>query len=148
MRLFKRMIKPVILYPDSNYQPKHTDLEPNDIWYPEDEEEQLRDKYKHIENTFEHVVFDERYVEVEAYVLMEDEVKALKNDTIVWLQNIDKAEIIPGIFAGMKGHKKRFALFITKNKYQVFADMEEYMVRWRCWTSRPTEEQRKGMKWE
>jgi predicted molibdopterin-dependent oxidoreductase YjgC len=30
----------------------------------------------------------------------------------------------------------------------IFIDMDQCKDRWRCWTSRPTEEQQKAVKWE
>jgi hypothetical protein len=34
------------------------------------------------------------------------------------------------------------------NPFELLAEQEEYSINARCWTSRPTDEQRKAVKWE
>jgi len=48
MKLYRKIIKPVLAYPDSNYITRHKDLE--NKWYPEEEQPILIEKYKHLNN--------------------------------------------------------------------------------------------------
>ncbi len=34
------------------------------------------------------------------------------------------------------------------NPFELLAEQEEYLINARCWTSRPTDEQRKAVKWD
>lgn len=63
MKKYIRLIKPVLSCPDQHYNPVCSDLENPEVWYPEDQEKQLRDKYKHLESTFQNVLFKEKYIE-------------------------------------------------------------------------------------
>lgn len=61
MKLYVRMVRPVLSYPSPHYEPKYEELEPDGIWYHEDDIPRLKEKYKHYETTFENVVFMEKY---------------------------------------------------------------------------------------
>lgn len=61
MNLYVRMVRPVLSYPDAHYMPRYEELEPNGIWFSEDDIPRLREKYKHLENTFECILFVEKY---------------------------------------------------------------------------------------
>ena len=66
MILYKKLIRPMHGFPDPYYYPVSEPLEKGDVWYPEDEKEALVEKYKHIEGTFSHLLFDVKYVPVKA----------------------------------------------------------------------------------
>lgn len=61
MKLYIRMVRPMLSYPGQRYEPKYKNIESELVWYPEEDMPRIREKYKHLENTFEHVVFEERY---------------------------------------------------------------------------------------
>ena len=67
MKLYIKMIKPILSVPTSSqdYTPKHIPVESEDTWYQEEERESLIKKYKHLETTFERLVFEEQYKEFE-----------------------------------------------------------------------------------
>ena len=66
MGLYRMLIKPQINYPDQYYNPVCRNLEQDEKWYPEEEKEAIKEKYKHLENTFEQVVFDVKYEPIDA----------------------------------------------------------------------------------
>lgn len=66
--------------------------------------------------------------------------------TVVWLEDIDKPTVITGlvdrVFTGtMVVDFQCVAKTVT-------AGFDDYGKRWRCWTSHPSDEQRKAVKWE
>ena len=67
MKLYIKMIKPMLSVPTSSqdYTPKHILVESEGKWYQEEERESLIKKYEHLETTFEHLVFEEKYKEFE-----------------------------------------------------------------------------------
>lgn len=67
MKLYIKMIKPMLLVPTSSqdYTPKYIPVESEDKWYQEDECEILIKKYEHLETTFDHLAFEEKYKEFE-----------------------------------------------------------------------------------
>lgn len=66
MKIYKKLIKPMMLVPASanDYSPKKVQVEPEEKWYPEEDREKLTEKYKHLETTFETLIFEEKYEEV------------------------------------------------------------------------------------
>lgn len=68
MKFYKKLIKPMLSYPDRNGTPKHVPIEPEEKWYPEEEREKLIKKYEHLETTFERLVFEKRFEEVSVQV--------------------------------------------------------------------------------
>ncbi len=58
---------PMMLVPTSSkdYSPKQVPIEPGEKWYPEKDREILVQKYEPFETTFERLVFEEKYEEVE-----------------------------------------------------------------------------------
>lgn len=64
---------------------------------------------------------------------------------VVWLEDKDKPDTILAIGGASAGKAK---CFITVDDTSVRAWDDEYNVRWRAWTSRPTDEQRQAVKWE
>ena len=67
MKIYKKLIKPMMLVPASanDYSPKKVPIDGEEKWYPEENREALAKKYKHFETTFETLVFEEKYEEVE-----------------------------------------------------------------------------------
>lgn len=63
--MYKRLIKPVLMYPNPYYEPSYKDIESPEVWYPEEKEQELRDKYKDMETGWEHIVFKEKYEKVD-----------------------------------------------------------------------------------
>lgn len=66
MKFYRSLIKPQISHPDQHYKPVCRDLEQDGKWYAEEEKEAIKEKYKHLENTFEKIVFDVKYEPVPA----------------------------------------------------------------------------------
>ena len=66
MKAYRALIKPQICYPDQHYNAVCRDLEEDGKWYLEEEKEAIKKKYKHLENTFEQVVFDVKYEPIDA----------------------------------------------------------------------------------
>ena len=62
----------------------------------------------------------------------------------VWLEDVDKADVILAIGGSSAGRAK---CFITENDISIAPKDAEYGIRWRAWTAEPTEEQRKEVKW-
>lgn len=63
----------------------------------------------------------------------------------VWLEDVDKADVILAIGGSSAGKAK---CFITANDMAIAPKDAEYGIRWRAWTVTPTGEQRKAVKWE
>lgn len=64
MKLYRKLIKPVIAYLDAEDNRAHSNLEETDAWYPEEEQELLYEKYKYLEDGFHTIAFEEKYEEV------------------------------------------------------------------------------------
>lgn len=72
-------------------------------------------------------------------------------DGCIWYETIG----ISPAFVFCEGYRKQSGIieilspyFLQKPQYHCFKRKEEYGKTWRCWTSRPTDEQRKVVKWE
>lgn len=63
---------------------------------------------------------------------------------VVWLEDVDKADVILAIGGSSGGGCK---CFITVDDRSIAPHDGDYGVRWRAWTHKPTQEQRKGVKW-
>ena len=85
----------------------------------------------------------------EPRVMTLEEVVCLQPDDVVWLEDNDKEDVIPGICCGEKNVFAKITQFLIRNSLHpyVFAIHSEYQLRWRCWNTKPTEEQRKAAKW-
>jgi hypothetical protein len=91
--------------------------------------------------------YDNRWMsQNEPRVLALDEIHS---SMTVWLEDVDKADVILAIT-----ESKFYALhglvrcFITSDNRRIAPLKREYGIRWRAWTSEPTDEQRKAVKWE
>ena len=84
----------------------------------------------------------------EPRVMTLEEVRALQDDTVVWLEGKDKTDVVPAIVNHVWNSLPNIVSFTLKKMREVKADMLWYRFKWRCWTSRPTEGQRKAVAWE
>lgn len=67
MKLYKRMVKPIIVSPNQYMEFEDQDVENNDIWYEEELIPELRNKFskdKRICEPFIYLSFRDKYVEV------------------------------------------------------------------------------------
>lgn len=67
---------------------------------------------------------------------------------LVWLEDIDKDETVAGMIFDYVPGRFGFKLTNIGSMDRIYPLIEEYLTRWRCWTSRPTDEQREAVKWE
>ena len=74
-------------------------------------------------------------------VLSLDELVA---DDVVWLEDCDKDTTVPGIYCDSNDTN---TIFATRMKGYLFVKNDEYGIRWRCWSSRPTIEQMRATPW-
>lgn len=69
---------------------------------------------------------------------------------VLYAEYIDKKDVIPVLFNARWGDQivliKPHLYGGRSHKFSVL--ICDYGKRWRCWTSRPTDEQRKAVKWE
>lgn len=63
MKLYRKLIKPVLYYPGQSYEPKKKDLEDPAVWYPEEEHDALLERFKELSVGLDIVGFDEQYAE-------------------------------------------------------------------------------------
>jgi hypothetical protein len=84
----------------------------------------------------------------EPRVMTLDEVRALQDGAVVWIEDNDKVDVIPAIVNHIWNGLPDMASFTAARAREVKADMLWYGVKWRCWTSRPDEKRREvnGMK--
>lgn len=73
MKLYRKFIRPVHCYPGQNYEPKTEIVEKEEKWYPEEELENLENKYGYLnKGSYSDLLFEEKY---ELYLLKEQEPK-------------------------------------------------------------------------
>lgn len=65
-------------------------------------------------------------------------------DGVVWLEDCDKDTTVPGIYCASNDTE---TIFATRMKGYLFVKNDEYGIRWRCWSSRPTREQMRETPW-
>ena len=91
------------------------------------------------------------YKAQEPRVMTLEEVQAFCVDDVVWLEDKGKTNIIPGIVRNrhLWPHSATMVTnFMRGDGCKVTADDDNYGKRWRCWTSKPSEEQRKAAEWQ
>jgi len=71
----------------------------------------------------------------------------LSEKTDVWLESLEYDTIDPALSSGSYDDGT-VGLMTLEEEELFYMDEADYGVKWRCWTSRPTEEQRKAVKWE
>ena len=62
----------------------------------------------------------------------------------VWLEDVDKADVILAIGGSSAGGAK---CFITEKDMSITPKDAEYGIRWRAWTQKPTDAQREATRW-
>jgi hypothetical protein len=90
-----------------------------------------------------------RCAEEAAEVVRAQEPRVLALDEIhrgmaVWLEDVDKADVILAIGGSSVGGAK---CFISENDMSIAPKDAEYGVRWRAWNAEPSEEQREATPW-
>ena len=85
--------------------------------------------------------------ETEPRVLSLEEIRSGAVE-VAWIEDADKAEVIPGIWFRLSNEGGDEAVDIHIRDGFVGARLEVYGKLWRCWSARPTEEQRKAVKWD
>lgn len=82
----------------------------------------------------------------EPRVLTLDELQELQQQDVVWLEDVDKEAIIPGIVVTAYKKEWQFATFIGYSGLFCVSCVD-YGKRWRCWTYRPTDAQMEETPW-
>ena len=65
----------------------------------------------------------------------------------IWLDDRDKIHVIPALTIISCVTNSENATFVVRGK-RIDVKHSDYGKRWRAWTARPTEEQRKTVKWD
>ena len=88
--------------------------------------------------------------EQEARVMTLSGVRNLKESTPIWLEDVDKKDVKGALFMRDYSGTKcvDFAIVRDWEYERVTADYMDYGIRWRVWTSCPTDGQRRAVKWE
>jgi len=85
----------------------------------------------------------------EPRVMTLSRVQNLKESIPVWLEDVDKKDVIGALF--MRDYSGTrcvdFAIVRDWEFKRVVADYIDYGIRWRCWDKEPTDEQRKETPW-
>ncbi len=66
---------------------------------------------------------------------------------LVWLEDIDKAETVAGMIFDYVPGRFGFKLTDIGSMHRIYPRIDDYLTHWRCWTSRPTNEQREATPW-
>ena len=62
MKLYRKLIRPMHSYPGPDYSPRVMPIEKEVKWYPEEEREQLENKYaSYNEGSFSDLIFEEKF---------------------------------------------------------------------------------------
>lgn len=104
----------------------------------------LADKCQRAENIAIEAIQDA--IENEPRLMTLEEVLATE---VVYAEDIDKAEIIP-VLVNRRAHDRIVlvrARLMGGPSLTIYPLISEYGKRWRCWTSRPTDEQREAVPW-
>lgn len=84
----------------------------------------------------------------EPRVLTLNELRALYDtDHFVWVEDNGDDDCFDG-YAEVDIYKEKVELFEFGNEVQWEPDNDNYGKTWRCWSSRPTDEQREVAPWE
>jgi hypothetical protein len=83
----------------------------------------------------------------EPRVMTLDEVRELQGDTVVWLEDKDKTDVVPAIVNHVWNSLPNIVSFTLKNMREVKTDILWYRFKWRIWTSRPDEKRRAETPW-
>ena len=66
---------------------------------------------------------------------------------LVWLEDIDKEETVAGMIFDYVPGRLGFKLTDLASMDRIYPRIEDYLTRWRCWTSRPDEKRRAETPW-
>ena len=66
---------------------------------------------------------------------------------VAWVEDRDKVEVVPGIWFRLSNEGEDEAVDIHIRDGFVGARLAVYGKLWRCWTAKPSDEQRKAVKW-
>lgn len=80
----------------------------------------------------------------EARIMPLSEIKSLEHNDVVWLEDSDKERVIPAIVTDT-GAMSDCIEFAISNR-RIVVTYNDYSIRWRGWTSCPTDEQREAVK--
>ena len=84
----------------------------------------------------------------EPRVLTLEELRSLDGtDHFVWLEDNGEYELYD-CYAEVTTYQNNVELNTFGREVEFEPDNEEYGKTWRCWSARPTEEQRKAVKWD
>jgi len=81
----------------------------------------------------------------------------LPEDSVVWLEDNDKPDVIAGLMgdsrvgvseAGRVVMLIRFVAIRDGGIIKVTGNAEDYMTRWRCWTTKPNDGQKEAVPWD
>ena len=67
---------------------------------------------------------------------------------LVWLEDIDNEETVAGMIFEYVPGRFGFKLTDIGSMDRIYPRIEDYLTRWRCWTSRPDEKRRAETPWE
>ena len=124
-------------------------------WFLRRREMCLADKCQSAENVAIEAIQDS--IANEPRVLDLDEVVALPEDSVVWLEDNDKPDVIAGLMgdsrvgvseAGCVVMLIRFVAIRDGGIIKVTGNAEDYMTRWRCWTTKPNDGQKEAVPWD
>lgn len=85
-----------------------------------------------------------------------EEVAALPEGSVVWMEDCDKPDVIAGIMMDELITTREMGSVVVMIYFvvvrgriieRVAASAEDYKIRWRCWTGEPSKEQREAEKW-
>ena len=72
----------------------------------------------------------------------------LHNYEVVWLEDVDKEEIVPGIIGEISDNSLNpYVWFCIDSVNDVFGMKDEYNKRWRAWSGRPSDNVRYMEPW-
>ena len=67
---------------------------------------------------------------------------------LVWLEDIDKEETVAGMIFDYVPGRLGFKLTDLASRDRIYPLIDEYLTRWRCWTSRPDKATREATPWD
>ena len=116
-------------------------------WFLRRREMCLADKCQSAENVAIEAIQDS--IANEPRVMKQEEVDRLEQNEVVWLEDKGIKEVIPAIVVE---HSHRYGqqsvcLMILENP-RLWIETFDYKERWRCWTQKPTDEQREATPWQ
>ena len=85
----------------------------------------------------------------ESRVMALEEMQEITEHDFIWIEG-RKDEMIYclEVVQVCKSNERTDEIALNAPTSIIFIDMDQYKDRWRCWTARPTEEQREAAKWD